>query len=57
VFDFGNDDYYFSEDRVFIESIVNKNPTMIHSSYVDAANTYKLTVAIRDASEANKIRQ
>jgi len=54
VFDFGNDDYYLSEDRVFIESIANKTSTIIYSPYEDAANTYKLTMAIRDASEVNK---
>jgi len=49
--EFVEDDYYLHEDSVFIQAIVNKNTSGILSSYEDASNTYKMTVAIREAAK------
>jgi predicted dehydrogenase len=50
VYEFKNDDYYLTEDLVFIQSIITKNTSSILSSYEDSFNTYKMTVCIREAS-------
>jgi len=52
VIDLGEDDMYFTEDKAFLESIVNKNTNAIQSSYRDAVNTYALTWKIRTMAEA-----
>jgi len=50
-FEFNDDDYYFHEDIAFIQAIASNNSNGILSSYEDAANTYKMTVAIREAAK------
>jgi predicted dehydrogenase len=50
-FTFDNDDYYLSEDLVFIQSVITKNTTSILSTYEDSFNTYQMTVKIREASQ------
>jgi len=50
VMEFADDDYYLSEDLVFIQSIVSGNTTSIQSPYEDAFNTYKMTVRLREVS-------
>jgi len=49
-FTFDKDDYYLTEDLVFIESIITKNTTSILSTYEDSFNTYQMTVRIRESS-------
>jgi len=48
--EFVNDDYYLTEDFVFVESILHANSSLIQSPYADSINTYKMTVAIREAA-------
>jgi len=50
-FTFDNDDYYLSEDLVFIQSVITKNTTSILSTYEDSFRTYQMTVKIREASQ------
>jgi len=50
VYEFKNDDYYLTEDLVFIQSVISKNTSSILSSYQDSYNTYKMTVCIREAA-------
>jgi predicted dehydrogenase len=47
-FQFANDDYYLTEDLVFIQSVITKNTSSILSTYLDSYNTYKMTVCIKN---------
>ena len=49
VYSFPDDDPYMTEVCDFIEAIRTKNAKQIESSYSDAAKTYSLTWAIRNA--------
>jgi len=51
VISLGEDDMYLTEDRAFVESIVNKNTRAIQSSYEDSVQTYALTWKIRSMAE------
>jgi len=50
VLDFSGDDFYLSEDKVFLDAILNANPKEILSDYADSTNSYKMSVGIREAS-------
>jgi predicted dehydrogenase len=52
ILEFENDDCYLTEDLMFLRSILGKNKEdLIKSSYEDSVNTYKMTVAIREAAK------
>ena len=51
IFTFQDDDPYFGEFSTFIDACENRGPNLILSTFEDAARTYQLTWAIREASE------
>lgn len=51
VYDFGKEDLYLPELRVFLEAVRNGDCSSIASPYSDATRTYDLTWAIRRAGE------
>lgn len=51
LFEFDGDDMYLTEDRAFLEAVINKDSSSIQSSYKDACNTYALSWKIRTAAE------
>jgi len=60
VYHFGDDDYYYNEDLVFLKMLAAKKsntPTdvSIKSTYADAFNTYQLSWMIRVKSEQSQL--
>eukprot|EP01087_Luapelamoeba_hula_P015916 TRINITY_DN4822_c0_g2_i1.p1 TRINITY_DN4822_c0_g2~~TRINITY_DN4822_c0_g2_i1.p1 ORF type:complete len:444 (+),score=104.61 TRINITY_DN4822_c0_g2_i1:98-1429(+) len=53
VFEFGSDDPYYNELRVFLTAVATRNAGIVRSSYGDAYKTYATTWAIRLSSEKN----
>jgi len=51
VFHFTDDDYYLTEDTVFIQSCISKDTNGILSSYDDSYHTYKMSVCIKNAED------
>ena len=51
VLSFPDADPYLSEVQVFLTAVRSGDPSLVRSSYGDAANTYRLSWDIRRASE------
>ena len=51
VLSFPDADPYLSEVQVFLTAVRSGDPSLVRSSYRDAANTYQLSWDIRRASE------
>ena len=52
VFEFGAEDPYLTQMRVFLDAVRTGDNGQVASSYSDAAKTYNMTWAIKRASEA-----
>jgi predicted dehydrogenase len=50
VIDFSGDDYYHTQNLAFLQAVATGDKSAIQSPYTDSANTYKLTVTIREAA-------
>ena len=53
VFTFPDADCYMEEDLAFVRAISEKNPSLIASNYMDALETYKLSIYITDSVQKN----
>lgn len=52
--EFGDEDIYYTEDKVFLEAVIKGSPDHIQSPYHDAFETYKLSWKIRTQCELSK---
>jgi len=52
--EFGDEDTYYVEDKIFLEAIINRSSDKITSPYNDALETYRFSWKIRTTCEVSQ---